>query len=95
MSANVFRSNQPLLDRVRPDLFSTLMEGRNVTLARWLIAPGRKPTGVHSHEDHEQFTIVISGALETLVGEELLTLAAGGRMPHSSRYRTRQDARTQ
>lgn len=77
MGANVFRSSQPLLHRVRPDLFGTLMEGRNVTLARWLIKPGRKATGVHSHDDHEQFTIVISGSIETLVGEELLTLAAG------------------
>jgi quercetin dioxygenase-like cupin family protein len=77
VGANVFRANQPLLDRVRPDLFGTLMVGRNVTLARWLIEPGRKPTGVHSHEDHEQFTIVLSGAIETLVGEELLMLAAG------------------
>ncbi|MGY4596937.1 quercetin dioxygenase-like cupin family protein [Bradyrhizobium sp. GM22.5] len=53
------------------------MEGRNVTLARWLIEPGRQPTGIHSHDDHEQFTIVISGSIETLVGDELLTLAAG------------------
>ena len=77
MSATVYRSNQPLLDRLRPDLSGTLMEGRNVTLARWIIESGRKPTGVHSHDDHEQFTIVISGSIETLVGDELLRLVAG------------------
>lgn len=62
---------------VRPDLRGTVIEGDNVTLVRWVIRAGVPATRLHSHEVHEQFTIVIAGSVETVVGEERLRLAAG------------------
>ena len=53
------------------------MPGENVTLVRWVIPAGRAATGFHSHDVHEQFTIVLSGSIETVVGEETLVLRAG------------------
>lgn len=62
---------------VRPDLRGTLIEGGRVTLARWVIEAGRPATRLYHHDVHEQFTIVISGAVETMVGEKRLRLGAG------------------
>ena len=65
------------LHQVRPDLAGTVFEGQDVTLVRWDIPAERAATPLHSHADHEQFTIVVSGRIETTVGAEVLTLQAG------------------
>ena len=77
MSKYVFRGDEAPRHRIRPDLFGTVMSGGNVTLVRWVIPSGAAATGFHSHEVHEQFTIVLSGSIETVVGEETLVLRAG------------------
>ena len=63
--------------QVRPDLAGTVCEGRDVTLVRWDIPASRAATPIHHHADHEQFTIVISGSVETTIGDEVLTLRPG------------------
>ena len=50
---------------------------RDPTLARWVVEAGKPATRLHHHDVHEQFTIMISGAIETGVGDERLRLAAG------------------
>lgn len=77
MSDLVSRHDDVARHAVRPDLRGTLIEGERVTLARWVIEAGRPATRLHHHDVHEQFTIVLSGSVETLVGEERLRLAAG------------------
>ena len=77
MSEAVSRHTDVGIHAVRPDLRGTVIEGENVTLVRWIIEAGRPATKLHSHEVHEQFTIVISGAVETVVGDERLRLVAG------------------
>ena len=73
----VFPLGASPLHRVRPDLVGSVFEGADVTLVRWDIPADRPTTPLHSHVEHEQFTIVISGAIETTVGDEVLVLRAG------------------
>ncbi len=76
-NANVFKLGASPLHRVRPDLLGTVFEGTDVTLVRWDIPHDRPVTPLHSHAEHEQFTIVVSGSIETTIGAEVLTLHAG------------------
>lgn len=77
MVETVSRHTDVELHAVRPDLRGTVIEGDNLTLVRWVIKAGSPATRLHSHEVHEQFTIVISGSVETVVGEERLHLTTG------------------
>ncbi len=77
MIGTVSRNSDVERHAVRPDLRGTVIEGDNVTLTRWIIKAGLPATKLHSHEVHEQFTVVISGRIKTVVGEETLCLAAG------------------
>ncbi len=63
--------------QVRPDLMGTVMAGDDVTLVRWEIPANRLPTPLHAHQHHEQFTTVISGMIETTVGDQVLTMHPG------------------
>ncbi len=74
---NVFRAAAGPLHAVRPDLPGTVIAGRDVTLVRWEIDPRRPATGLHAHPDHEQFTVVVSGSIETHVDGESVILSAG------------------
>ena len=76
-SATVSRNSDTGLHQIRHDLSGTVIEGSNVTLVRWSVAPDMQATPLHSHAEHEQFTIVISGSTETDVGDETLILGAG------------------
>ena len=88
MSTLVSRSNEVNLHQIRPQLSGTVIEGDNMTLVRWVVAPDQPQTAIHSHENHEQFTIVMEGSVETMVGDEVLVLSAGDvcrirpRVPH-------------
>ena len=77
MSSSVSRHDDVARHPVRADLRGTVIEGERVTLVRWMIKAGEPATRLHHHDVHEQFTIVISGVVSTLVGEERLSLAAG------------------
>jgi len=65
------------LHQIRPDLAGTVVEGEGVTLVRWHIPASRAATPIHHHIDHEQFTTVVSGAIETTVGDTVLLMRAG------------------
>ncbi len=77
MSKLVSRRNEVNLHQIRPNLSGTVIEGDHMTLVRWVVEPDQPQTGIHFHEKHEQFTIVIEGSVETTVGEEVLILSAG------------------
>ncbi len=77
MSDIVSRRDQINLHQIRPTLSGTVIEGNNMTLVRWVVEPDQPQTAIHSHEKHEQFTIVMEGSIETVVGEETLILSAG------------------
>ncbi|MES2251659.1 MAG: cupin domain-containing protein [Pseudomonadota bacterium] len=74
---NVFRAAAGPLHAVRPDLPGTVIAGRDVTLVRWEIDPRRAATGLHAHPDHEQFTVVVSGQVETHVDGKPVVLGPG------------------
>ncbi len=65
------------IHRVRPDLMGTVIEGDGVTVVRWDIPADRPVTPLHSHAEHEQFTIVVSGSIETTVGDVVKVMRPG------------------
>ncbi len=77
MSNIVSRRDAVNLHQIRPTLSGTVIEGDKVTLVRWVVEPDQPQTAIHFHEKHEQFTIVVEGSIETVVGEETLILSAG------------------
>ena len=77
MSDTVSRHDDVGRHAVRADLRGTVIEGERVSLVRWVIQAGQLATRLHHHDVHEQFTDVVSGAIETVVGEERLRLEAG------------------
>ena len=62
---------------IRPGLFGSVMEGEQTTAVRWEFLPGMPRTGIHHHDDHEQFGLVVSGRIELEIGGEVRTLGAG------------------
>ncbi len=77
MNKIVSRHDEVGLHQIRPELSGTVIEGEQMTLVRWAVEASQPATGIHSHDQHEQFTILIEGSVETMVGEELLVLSAG------------------
>ena len=77
MSDIVSRRDQVNLHQIRPTLSGTVIEGNNMTLVRWVVELDQPQTPIHFHDKHEQFTIVVEGSIETVVGEETLVLSAG------------------
>lgn len=77
MSDTVSRHDDVARHAVRADLRGTVIGGERVSLVRWVIEAGKPATGLHHHDVHEQFTIVISGTISTVIGEERLRLTAG------------------
>ncbi|HVY19727.1 MAG TPA: cupin domain-containing protein [Bauldia sp.] len=73
----VFRAGEGPYHQIRPDLEGVLIGGEKVTLVRWEFPVGRPATPVHSHRDHEQFCIMLSGTVRTVLGDETVTLSAG------------------
>lgn len=88
LSIVVSKISEVGLHQIRPDLRGTVIEGTNVTLVRWVVAPGNEATPLHAHAEHEQFTILIAGSVETVVGEEILVLRAGDvcRIPRGAEH---------
>jgi quercetin dioxygenase-like cupin family protein len=62
---------------IRPGLFGTAIAGARSTAVRWTFPPGTPRTGLHSHDEHEQWGILISGRIELQIGDEVRTLAPG------------------
>ena len=73
----VFRAGEGPLHQIRPDLAGVLIDGEKVTLVRWEFPVGRAATGIHSHTNHEQFCIMLSGVVRMTLGDDVITLSAG------------------
>lgn len=72
----IFPLGGSLVHQVRPDLAGTVCEARDMMLVRWDIPASHAATPIR-HTDHEQFTIVTSGSVETTIGDGVLTLRPG------------------
>ena len=74
----VFRASEGPIHQVRPDFAGLVIAGRDSTLVRWDIPAGGVPTApLHSHADHEQFCVVLDGAIEMVIEGEPIRLDAG------------------
>jgi quercetin dioxygenase-like cupin family protein len=75
--SNVYRHDALELTEVRPGLFGAVLEGDQSTLVRWEFPPGQPRTGVHSHDEHEQYGIMLAGAIEMEIDGERVELRTG------------------
>jgi mannose-6-phosphate isomerase-like protein (cupin superfamily) len=85
----VFRAGEGPIHQLRPDFAGLVIAGEHATLVRWDIPANREPiSGLHSHEAHEQFCIVLSGDVEMVVGDETIRLGQGDacRIPRRVRH---------
>ncbi len=74
---DVYRAGEEPLHWIRPDLPGTVVAGEHCTLVRWAVPAGGPPTPLHSHEEFEQISTVLSGRIETSVDGEILILGPG------------------
>ncbi len=77
MQSIVSRASETGLHRIWEGLSSTVIEGNGMTLVRWVFEPGEAINATHSHDQWEQFTIMLEGSIEMTVGDEVVTLASG------------------
>jgi quercetin dioxygenase-like cupin family protein len=73
----VYRSGEEPLHWIRPDLAGTVVAGEHCTLVRWAVPAGAEPTPLHSHMEFEQISTILSGRIETTVGDESFILGPG------------------
>jgi quercetin dioxygenase-like cupin family protein len=62
---------------IRPGLFGAVIEGDRSTAVRWEFVPGMPRTGIHWHDDHEQFGLIVSGRIELSIGGTVQELGPG------------------
>jgi quercetin dioxygenase-like cupin family protein len=75
--SNVYRHGELELTEVRPGLFGAVIEGDKSTLVRWEFPPGQPRTGIHSHDEHEQYGIMLAGRIELEIDGEAIELGTG------------------
>ena len=73
----VYLAGEEPLHWIRPDLAGTVIDGEHATLVRWAVPAGKPPTPMHAHAEYEQICTVLSGSIETTVGDTVYTLKAG------------------
>lgn len=77
MRRNVYRHDELELTEIRPGLFGAVFEGDESTLVRWEFPAGQPRTGIHVHDEHEQYGFLLSGAIEIEIGGEVSVLRPG------------------
>ena len=66
-----------LQTEIRPGLAGAVIVGERSTAVRWEFAPGMERTGIHHHDEHEQFGLVVSGRIELEIGGVVSQLGPG------------------
>jgi quercetin dioxygenase-like cupin family protein len=62
---------------IRPGLAGAVIAGERSTAVRWEFAPDMARTGIHHHDEHEQFGLVVSGRIELEIGGVVAQLGPG------------------
>jgi quercetin dioxygenase-like cupin family protein len=62
---------------IRPGLLGAVIDGERSTVVRWEFAPDMARTGIHQHDEHEQFGIIVGGRIELQIGGVVCTLGPG------------------
>jgi quercetin dioxygenase-like cupin family protein len=73
----VYRAGEEPLHQIRPDLAGTVVACEHCTVVRWAVPAGADPTPLHSHVEFEQISTILSGRIETTVGEKSFVLGPG------------------
>lgn len=69
--------NAEPLTEIRPGLFGHVLEGEQMTLVQWEFPAGTPRTGLHSHDQHEQYSYVLSGSVDMEIDGKPIHLEAG------------------
>lgn len=62
---------------IRPGLSGAVIDGERSTAVRWEFAPDMARTGIHHHDEHEQFGIVVGGHIELQIDGIVCRLGPG------------------
>jgi quercetin dioxygenase-like cupin family protein len=62
---------------IRPGLAGAVIAGERSTAVRWEFAAGMERTGIHHHDEHEQFGLIVSGRIELEIGGVVSQLGPG------------------
>ncbi len=65
MRRNVYRHDELELTEIRPGLFGAVFEGDESTLVRWEFPAGQPRTGIHVHDEHEQYGFLLDELTQT------------------------------
>jgi len=77
MSRNFYHAAKVEPAEIRPNLFGTVIEGAQSTAVRWEFPPGNPRTGIHWHDEHEQFGVVLAGSISLRIGDDRQRLETG------------------
>jgi len=77
MRQHVYRHDALEPVEIRPGLHGTIIEGDRTTLVRWQLPAGGARTGMHEHPEHEQYGLLLEGALEMYIEDQRIELRAG------------------
>lgn len=77
MRRRIYRHDELEQTEIRPGLFGAVLEGDTTTLVRWDFPAGQDRTGVHTHTEHEQWGVLLSGSIELEIDGEVSTLRPG------------------
>ena len=77
MNLRFYATDSYVQTEIRPGLFGAVIEGERATAVRWEFEPSMARTGIHSHDEHEQFGLVVSGRIETEIDGDVRRLGPG------------------
>ncbi len=77
MSHNFYKLDDYVETEVRPGLYGAVLVGEGSTAVRWVFAPDMPQTGIHHHDDHEQFGVVVDGHIELEIDGVVSRLGPG------------------
>jgi quercetin dioxygenase-like cupin family protein len=64
MTRNFYTLDAYVQTEIRPGLSGAVIGGERSTAVRWEFPPDMERTGIHQHDEHEQFGVVVDGQIE-------------------------------
>jgi len=77
MSRSFYIHDAYVQTEIRPGLTGAVIDGERSTAVRWEFAPAMPRTGIHQHDEHEQFGVVVGGRIELEIGGVTCRLGPG------------------
>jgi uncharacterized cupin superfamily protein len=77
MNRNFYHASTVEPVEIRPNPFGTVIAGAQGAAVRWEFPAGNPRTGIHWHDEHEQFGVVLAGSISLRIGNDVQRLETG------------------